>query len=171
MLNFMNKFLSLRSKIHTKLAAFTLIELLIVITITIILFGFGFFRIWDYQNRQSLDLTKQSIAMILRNAQDRSISQESGVRWGVHFENPSGSGNDFYELFSGVVYSTSSVISKNNLNQSIQFINPSAGASKDMIFAAITGLPSASSSVIISLVGDSSASSTIIVNANGRIEY
>ncbi|MEE8131927.1 MAG: type II secretion system protein [Candidatus Paceibacterota bacterium] len=151
--------------------AFTLIELIIVISITVILFAMGFLRLFDFRQHQALNLAKQGIVAILRDAQNRSISQESGTRWGVHFENPSGAANDFYELFSGTVYSSSSVVSKNNLDPEIQFSNPVAGSSKDVIFLPITGQLTAVASTTISLVSDSSVFNTITIDANGRIQY
>ncbi|HDH31509.1 MAG TPA: type II secretion system protein [Candidatus Wolfebacteria bacterium] len=151
--------------------SFTLIELVIVISITLLLFSAGFLKLLDYRQHQALKLTKQNIAAVLRNAQNLSISQESGNRWGIHFENPSGSGNDFYELFSGVSYSTSTVISKNNLDPELQFNDPASGVSENIIFLPLSGKLSAAASINISLVSDTSVSSTIIINANGQIEY
>ncbi len=149
---------------------FTLIELIIVVSITALLFSMGFLKLLDYRQRQALNLTKQSIVAVLRNAQDRSISQESGVRWGVHFENPTGVANDFYELFSGASYNPSNVVSKNNLDPEIQFNDPVAGVPKNVIFSPMTGA-STLTYINISLVSDTSVSSTIIINTNGQIQY
>ena len=91
--------------------AFTLIELIISIGILAILAGVGFINIVNYKHRQDLTSTTQEIIEVVRNAQNRSLSQEAtstagtGGRWGVYFENPTGAGNDFYDLFKAQVMS------------------------------------------------------------------
>jgi prepilin-type N-terminal cleavage/methylation domain-containing protein len=150
--------------------SFTLVELIIVVGLVVILATFGVMNFVNYRNRQKLNLTSQEISVILRNAQDRSITQESGRPWGVYFANPSGNNNDFYELFSGASY-PGTTVSRNALSSSIQFDLPAAGSNSIVIFAPISGLPDSPITVKISLVNDPSASSTIIVNSNGQIQY
>lgn len=150
---------------------FTILEIIIVIAIIAVLFGTGFLRLLDYRQRQTLNLTKQSIVAILRNAQDRSIGQESGVRWGVHFENLTGNNNDFYALFSGATYNSSNVVSKNNLDQEIQFSDPVDGFSKDVIFESITGKLDSAVSIIVVLTSDPLVFSTITIDTNGKISF
>lgn len=150
---------------------FTIIEIIIVIAIIAVLFGTGFLRLLDYRQHQTLNSTKQSIVAILRDAQNRSISQESGARWGVHFENPPGTANNFYELFSGASYSQNNVVSRNNLDPEIKFIDPADGITKDVIFLPITGKLGAVASTTIALFSDSSVSSTIAIDLNGKIQY
>ncbi|KKR55666.1 MAG: hypothetical protein UT92_C0001G0009 [Candidatus Curtissbacteria bacterium GW2011_GWA1_40_24] len=150
--------------------AFTLIELLIVIGITVVLATISFLNIFNFRGQNDLDLTVKEIVVVLRNAQDRSISQESGSRWGVHFENPVSAGG-FYDLFSGIDYSTSSLVSRSTLRSNLQFSDPAGGNSKDIIFSPVSGLPGGSSTIIIFTKNNPSVSSTIIVNSNGQIQY
>lgn len=149
---------------------FTLIELLLAVGILAIVSVFGFINLFGYREAQDLDSTTREIVIILRNAQDRSISQESNNRFGVHFENPA-SGQGFYDLFSGTNYVSGVIISKFALRQDVQFSDPAGGNSKDVIFSPVTGLPNASTTIIISLKRDSSVSKTITVNSNGQIQY
>lgn len=151
-------------------SAFTLIELLIVVSILAILATVGIMNLYSHRSRQDLGFRAREIVTVLRNAQDRSISQEDGARWGVYFENPS-SGTDFYELFSGPSYVSGTIFSKNTLSSYVQFDIPAANSSTTIIFSPITGLPTASATIKISLVGDSTASSTIIINSNGKINF
>ena len=157
--------------------AFTLIELIISIGILAILAGVGFINIVNYKHRQDLTSTTQEIIEVVRNAQNRSLSQEAtstagtGGRWGVYFENPTGSGNDFYELFKGTSYAGGTVVSKSVLPSNTQFEEPASGSSSTIIFSPITGLPNASATIKISLISSPTSSSTITVGANGNIGF
>ncbi len=117
-----------------------------------------------------MDLTVRGITAVLRSAQSRSIAQESGGNFGVHFEN-SLSGENFYDLFQGNNYASGNRIMRTVLKKEIQFIDPVSGGSKDIIFSPITGLPVSSSTVIIAFKRDNSISKTIIINSNGQIQF
>ncbi len=149
--------------------SFTLIEILIVVAVTAVLATVGFVSFAGFHARNNLNLTVNEIISLLRNAQNRSITQENGSNWGVHFENPSNQ-DDFYALFQGVAYSSGNTVLRANLRPAVQFNNPSSGASKDIVFNPISGLPTASATVIISLKSDYSSAKTIIINANGQIQ-
>lgn len=149
---------------------FTLIELIITLGIIVLLAGVGFLGILNYKNNQSVNSTAQGIARVLRNAQNRSLSQEGGSVWGVHFENPS-SANDFYDLFHGVSYATSGLVSRAAFTSGVEFVLPSSGSSSTVIFYSVTGLPDNPLIVKISLTAAPSVSSTIIINQNGQILY
>ena len=149
---------------------FTLVELLITVTIVIVIAAIGSMNLLGYTQRQNLNFTAQEIISVLRNAQNSSISQEGSLRWGVDFENPA-SGSDFYDLFKGATYADGAVVARNTLHSGIQFDIPASGASSTIIFAPATGLPDASTTIRISLVSNSTVSSTITVNANGEIQF
>ncbi len=149
---------------------FTLIELIIAMAIMATLATFGFLNIVNYKNRQDLNSASQEIVAVIRNAQDRSLAQEGGNRWGLHFQNPI-SGSDFYALFQGSSYAPSGIVSQSVLPSSVQFESPTSGSSTDIIFSPITGLPDASTTIKISLINNPAASSTITVNSNGKIGY
>ncbi len=155
---------------HNSRSGFTLVELLISITIMVILAGVSFINVVNYKNRQEITSNVQEIVTVLRSAQDRSLSQEGGSRWGIHFENPA-EAMDFYELFRGISYSSGIVVSRSVLSSDIQFDSPAAGSSSTVIFSPITGLPDAVINIKISLMGSPSVSSTITVSSNGKISY
>ncbi|MDP3015144.1 MAG: prepilin-type N-terminal cleavage/methylation domain-containing protein [bacterium] len=150
---------------------FTFIELLIVISITAILATVGAMNLIGYRQERDLNFAVQEIITVLRNSQDRSIAQEEGSRWGIYFNNPTGDSNDFYELFKGTSYAGGIVASKIALRSNIQFDTPTSNSSSTVIFAPITGLPSASITIKISLIGKPTSSSTIIINTNGEISF
>lgn len=147
---------------------FTLIELIITIGITAILASVGFINLYGYFQRKNLDLAGQEVTAVLRNAQNNSISQEGGNRWGVHFENTTSSADsDFYELFSGANYSTSTVIQKVPLGSGINFSSPPAGDSVNVFFAPATG---STTSTVISIIGSSPGTvKDIVIKNNGGV--
>ena len=149
--------------------AFTLIELLVVIGITAILAVFFIMSPLSFRSQQDLNLTVSEMIAVLRNAQDNSISQESGSVWGIYFDNTNDSG--FYDFFSGSDYSSTNIVSRSSLRSNIKFIQPAIGASSTVIFSAVSGLPVASTTIIIALREDLSSSRAIIINANGQIQH
>ena len=151
-----------------KKAAFTLIEILVVMGIVGIIVTVSFLSLSGYRQRSALDNAAQSIAAFLRDAYQRSINQESGSEWGVRFEQVA-DGRDFYALFSGPVYV--SAASTRYLPVSVEFSDPVSG-SKDIIFEKLTGLPTvAPFGITVFLTSDPSVSKTINVNAVGQIQY
>ena len=149
--------------------AFTLIELLVVIGITAILAVFFIMSPLSFRSQQDLNLTVSEMIAVLRNAQDNSISQESGSVWGIYFDNINGSG--FYDFFSGRHYSSVNIVSRSSLRSNIKFVQPAIGVSSTVIFSAVSGLPVASTTIIIALREDSSSSRAITINANGQIQH
>lgn len=146
----------------------TLIELLIVLGIIAIIMSVGAVNFFGFKQKNDLDLAANQIVSVLRNAQERSRSQEDGSDWGVRFGNPI-SGGDFFSLFKGNVFSDAGVVSRINISPTVIFIDPAENSSKDVVFGKITGLPNASTTIIIALRSDSSKTKTITVNSNGRI--
>jgi prepilin-type N-terminal cleavage/methylation domain-containing protein len=145
---------------------FTLLELLLVVGIigilstSIVLNGLG------YRNRQALDLAAQQMAASIRDAQNRSVSQQDGLAWGVYFNNVSST--DSYTVFSGGSYSASENRFVTSLDSPVEFTIPSAGTTSSIVFAQVSGLPSTSTSVTIT---NGSASTTITISANGQVQF
>lgn len=146
-----------------KRGGFTLIEMLIVLSIGVILGTIGILSLSNYRREQSLRLSAQSIVAFLKDAQSRSISQEEGLQWGVRFYEPAG-GRDSYYLFTDPAVPRSVVA----LPASVEFDPASGPFPKDVTFAR-TGLPLSSAAVIIRLSGNPTATRTITVNAQGTI--
>jgi len=149
--------------------AFTLMELLIVVGITIVLSGVGISSYINQQRTKLLDTSAQGIVGYLRYAQQKSMAQEGGNQWGVHFENPT-SGNDFYTLYTGTTYSFS--IETRYLPSGIIFTTPATGASINISFNKLTGTnySGTSQSLVIQSIS-SSATKTISVSSQGLITY
>jgi len=119
-----------------KKKGFTLIEILIVVAISTILSGISFSSYVNHRRAKLLEFTKQEIVGYLRYAQQKSISQEGGNQWGIHFENPD-SGDDFYALYHGTTYSSSE--GTRYLPKGLEFQSPSSGNTIDISFSKLTG--------------------------------
>jgi len=144
-------------------------ELLIVVAITTILAGVGISSYINQQRAKLLNTTAQEIVGYLRYTQQKSIGQEGGNQWGVHFENPA-SGNDFYALYTGITYSSS--IETRYLPAGIIFTTPATGASINISFNKLTGTNySGTNQSIVIQSTSSNATTTISVSSQGLITY
>ena len=140
-------------------------ELVIVFSILGILgvAASGFYT--NYSKGVEISTTAQVISQDLRQMQSKSMTGESGLKWGVHFVNGATS---YYELFSTPTdYSDGGkvVTTTNTLPGSVTFSDPGASSSKDIIFSKITGSASASSVTITS----NGVNQTISVAAIGTV--
>jgi prepilin-type N-terminal cleavage/methylation domain-containing protein len=153
---------------------FTLVEVLITITILAAIAAVGGINLFGYYSRQNFELTIDEIMALIRDAQNRSLSQQDGNadgqgdQWGLHFENTTQ--QDSVKLFCcGTSYAAGALISVYNLRTSVQFTDPNEGNSKDMVFSKLTGYPNIATSITINLRNNLIASSTITVSAIGRL--
>jgi len=160
---------------------FTLIELLIVISIVGIIGGFGFINLFGAAREGELANTRVSIAALLRDAQQRSISQVDGRFWGVRFENQAGRDQFFLFSTSQDPFSDITVYEQHTLvttKSFLEFRQPSSGTTLTVDFDQVTGelalnsCPNVTvnSTIEIGLVGGSD-SLMIKVFCNGKIEF
>ena len=127
---------------------FTLVELLVVIALTATLATFFFFNLSGYNVSNSLQRVGESVAAALRSTRQKSLSQENGLRWGMHFSNSST--GQTYTIFGGQNFASSTFKNAYTLRSGILFGNPPASSSLDVIFDPITGV--ISQNQIISLI-------------------
>lgn len=151
-------------------SGFSLVELLIAIAIMAILAAIGFSSYSGFRNKQLLEVETTKAVSIMREAMERSKSQADGEQWGVHLANPAGNDNDFYEVWKGASYTGSTVTDKISLGNSLRFIDPASGSTKNVVFTKATGLPTAALVVIIES-SNGGKRATININATGRVDY
>ena len=151
--------------------SFSLIELLIVIGILSIIVTVGSVNLFSSRNRNALEGQINKTVADLRWTMDRSRSQEAGEGWGIHFENPSGGdSDDFYEIWRGASYISSTIVSTINLARGTKFTDPSSGSSEDITFSKATGLPTADATITIeSTIGVGVG--IININSYGKVDY
>jgi len=157
---------------HTskKVWGFTLIEILISSFILVSVATISIVYLSGYQRTVAVNTEAEKIAAYLRQAQNRVMSGESFVAWGVHFVNPQ-SGDDYYALFQGSVYTSTSLVETIYLSKQIEFTVPSASSTQDVVFQRITGWPTATTSVTIVSKVNSNLTKTISVNSVGQVNY
>lgn len=146
-----------------KKSGFTLIEMLLVLAITVILATVGLLSLSGVRQRQSLDLAGKSLIAFLRDAQQKSISQESGNAWCVRLDNVE-PGRDSYYLYPSTCSGTPATVVA--LPSSVEFSTPT----QDVTFSKVTGLPVSPATITIRLVGNPSVTKTITINAQGTIQ-
>lgn len=148
---------------------FTLTELLVVVGVIAVLAFVSFANFFGAKSSHDVTDTAQRIASLLREAQSRSVSQSSGARWGVHFENSSSS---FYALFSSA-YSSATVSGYYPLPPTVAYDSSTipVGSPLEITFKQISGTASVSASIRIYLASNPSLSSTISVASSGVVSY
>jgi prepilin-type N-terminal cleavage/methylation domain-containing protein len=157
-------------------SGFTLIEILVTLAIFIVLGGIVLLNISGKRSTVDLTNTSEQIASTLREAQSDAMAQKNNASWGVRFSNTTTS---FYALFSGS-YATGTIAGKYTLPNDVQF-DPSSvtvGSFVDVTFAQVTGIPSASTSIVVDLISgetanSSSSSSTVSITrqSSGKIFF
>jgi hypothetical protein len=128
--------------------------------------GIGFYV--NQQKIKPLDNATQEIVSYLHYAQQKSVAQEQGLQWGVHFENPT-SGSDFYALYTGTTYTTP--IETKYLPAGIEFQTPAPGNSVDVSYEKLTGFLSGVSYKQIVLINSSGLTKNILTCQEGNITY
>ena len=129
---------------------FTLLELILVIGILAILGTAGFGIYFNFQLNIKVEEEGNKIQSILRQAQQKAISGEENSQWGIRFVY-SQTGFQYYDIFWGTSYLTGTTTEKFYLPSGVEFTNPLASSTIDIIFNKRTGEVATSSPVIISV--------------------
>ena len=151
--------------------AFTLIELLLVIAIISIISTVGLMNFASFRQDQDLKLTTSEIIGLLRDAQNRSITQDKSSSWSVNFRNNTGTLPPGVKYIYDLVSNGAIVEQSYYLPSSIQFEMPTNGNNTVVQFEKITGRVLTPGNIKISIISNSEASSTIYFDANGNIRY
>lgn len=150
---------------------FTIFELILVFGTVAILSTIAIGSYMGAHRRAVLDSTAQGIMIYLRSAQQKSLSQEEGLQWGVHLENPS-PGSPSYALFYGNPYNSGNVRERIYLPKQLKYLVPAEGGSIDVMFAKLTGTPASTSSIEITFKSAPAGTTnkrTITVNSAGTV--
>lgn len=148
---------------------FTLMEVLIVLTIIVITIVGSTALYKSLQTSGQLNEQTSAIIQALRTAQFRALEGIGDTSHGVYFDN-NAQGDDRL-----IVYQGDSYASRNPASDSIEVFPSSVSltlslstSTPEIIFARQTGIPSASGTVILTLTGHGSRS--IVVNRLGMVE-
>src|SRR3989338_9638224 len=146
-----------------KSSGLTLLELLLTVAIMAVISGVGFGYYHNYTKSVQLEASFKTMVSDLKNAQNRAMTGEDGLKWGVHFANGT---DDYYELFSTASnYASGTVKSAVYLPAGIAFSDPVESGSEDIIFNKINGTTT-TADITVTAYGQSK---TVNVSAVGSI--
>ena len=183
-----DRFSSTALRLCGSTAAFTLMELVLVIAVLGVIAGLGIGNYANFLRQSSLDSAANEIIATLRKAQTNSQASSDGYAWGVEFDTTN---KDRYTLFQGKCATTSSVSCRVGgagedcpgsescnttdketifLPSSVEISSASFNGKIYTVFDRPTGKPKASfdGNAVIQLKGG--ATKTITVSALGKIE-
>lgn len=152
-------------------AGFTILELVIVITLIAIIGSVIATGAFSYRGQKDLDSTTLRIASLLREMQARSMAQSSSTSWGVHFDNPA-TGQAFFSSFYST-YSTSTRSGLYLLSSSLGFSSSTVpvGGSINVTFNSFSGSTATTTAVKVYLKNKPQSSSTITIYSSGAVSY
>lgn len=142
-----------------KYSAFTLIELLLVITLLSIVFTITVPIGISYLARNNLVTARESVISSIREAQSNAVNMKSDSNWGVNTTNNS------IIVYRGATYATR-VTAEDLLVRLPSGV--SITASQDINFTKFTGETPTARSLTIST---NNGSSVVTINANGLVGY
>lgn len=140
-------------------SGFTLIEVLLSVSIITILVGASMPVYQSFLTRTDLDITAEAIAGALRRAQTYSRGMNYDQQWGV-------------EVQTGVVtlFRGSSFAGRNTAFDETTVIPPSISRSglTEVLFAKLTGAPNTTGNITLTTTNDTR---TVSINAEGMVNY
>lgn len=144
-----------------------MIELLVVLALMILIVLAMAFNLGGFNNKQSLELAVNSLVAVVREVQQRAVTQQDGQQWGVRFYNAVGS--DRYEVFSGSSYASGTLDKLYSFRQGIRFSEPTTSSTFDVVFNALTG--KITNKKIVSLINNKSDGlvGDITLDTNGLV--
>ena len=144
-----------------------MIEVLLAAVIIVALALLGAISYFRNYRLTALKNTARETVAGFRLAQQLAISQEQGKVWGIHINNTDGV-NPYWDVFSDV-YAPANITQHYALPNIIGIQTPAAGVSTTIIFAKLTGLPSASTTLVLQNRG-SNQTRTIMLNEFGWLD-
>lgn len=152
-----------------------MVEILIVVAIIIMALGLSSLYLSNFQLGRRVGIEASQLTAMLKAAQEKSIGQENDSRWGVYINNPV-SGQGAYALYmvdeghvGGGIPGTPTEL--RTMPAGTILTDPTAGATKNIVFERGTGLPTSATTVVLDASVSPTNTITVYVNANGQIEY
>lgn len=161
--------LVLRSVLHTKMPSkkgFSLVELIIVISIAMILTAISISTFFSVSDQQSLEKDVNYSISLVEKARLQTVNSKDNSQFGVRFSSSS------VILFQGLTYvagSSTNTVFTFSPKVEISSINLSGGV-QNIIFEKITGKSSATGTVNFRLKSNQNSSTTVVVYKTGLVE-
>ncbi|MDD5040218.1 MAG: type II secretion system protein [Patescibacteria group bacterium] len=141
-------------------AAFTLVEVLVVIAILGMIVGLAIPFYQSFQSDSEVDNRTAEIVQALRHAQVRAMASEALSAWGVYFATHE------YVTFRGAVYSPA-----DPMNERVEVDQPlsiTTGAGSAVVFSPVAGTATGAGAIVIE--SSTGASRTITINGIGVVD-
>lgn len=139
---------------------FTLVEMLLSVSIISLLAGLSLPVYASFQNRTDLDIAAQSLASALRRAQIYSRGVSGDAQWGVEIQPGA------FTLFKGATFA-----SRDTAYDEVTTVSPSttvAGVG-EVLFTKLSGAPNTTGTVTLTSINNDVR--TITINAKGMVTY
>ena len=142
---------------------FTIVEILVVLVIMGIIVTIVQSSFSRLNSSQALNTEADGVLSMVERARARSVSSENASEYGIRFASTS------VTLFAGKIYGASSTNEIKNLNSNVRISNINlTGGVSDVYFNRLSGKPSATGTVALSLVGGASTTKTITIYNTGQ---
>ena len=150
---------------NRKANGFTLVELLIVLSILALLIGITLTTFISFRKSQSLALDVQTITSVLRQARNQTLSSKNASVYGVHFS------QGVVTLFTGATYTVGAATNEDfNLSGADTIVTISlAGGGSDVVFIRLTGETVQNGTIVVSSPSTSQAK-TVTIYKTGLID-
>ena len=146
------------------ICGFSLIEVLIVISIIVLLSGFTFFAITNTNKDRILSNDAFQAVSLLDRARSSTLSANDDSQYGVHFDQAQG----VVILFKGATYVSNDPNNYNfTLNSQVQISSIALGGGSDVIFARLTGATSTTGTITFQSKEDLSKTKIVTISATG----
>ncbi|MHB1118281.1 MAG: pilus assembly FimT family protein [Minisyncoccota bacterium] len=142
---------------------FTMLELLVVVSIMAVLVAIILSPFAAFRNSKVLDTVSEETLALLSEARGDTLSAKNGYQYGVHFE------------ASQIVLYRGSVYTSNDVNNRVVVLDDAlevasvalAGGGSEVLFDQLTGETSQSGTVVIRVKNDTAKSRTIAIEGTG----
>lgn len=149
------------------LGGFTVLELLMVISIIAILATIVMLSFSSFRNSSALQTTSEDVISVLNKARNNTIASKDGYQYGVHF-----SANNM-TLFRGTSFvSGDSTNEVSTFDPAIQVASTAlAGGGSDVIFQKLTGKTDYYGTLTLQVISDSSKTAVISIEKTGVVGF
>ncbi len=140
----------------------TLIELLMAVSILVLLGGLLFLALGRFNLEKALDGGREEVIAALRDAQHETLASVGGTTYGVHLE------SDRITIFGGSAYDAGSQSNRViRLSPRVTLSSSLTGGASDIVFMRLSGKPSVTGTITISLSSDTSKTRLITLGESG----
>ncbi|MEK7106808.1 MAG: prepilin-type N-terminal cleavage/methylation domain-containing protein [Patescibacteria group bacterium] len=147
-------------KFFSRLSGFTLVELMLTITLVTVLAGLSIPLYQSFQVKNATDIAANTLAQTFRRAQIISRASDGDTSWGVKAQNGS------IVLFKGASYSGRDTTFDEIFNLP-STITPSGAT--EIVYTKFTGIPQATGT--ITLTASTGDIRTLTINSKGTVTY